>query len=119
MGARCGRELTLYVIALADGTCRILSKMAFEELGEEKITTTLIGSGPYLLKEWTPRERRPAIFPRSSRKRSGISHSGGCRDMLGNAGADRQMPASGRARLVRRCFNIFPVGVAGRVSHSM
>lgn len=47
----------LWVIALADGSGRILSKKAFEKLGEEKIATTLIGSGPYVLKEWKPRER--------------------------------------------------------------
>lgn len=46
----------LWTIALADGSGRIISKKAFEELGD-KISTTLIGSGPYVLKEWTPRER--------------------------------------------------------------
>ncbi len=46
----------LYTIALADGSGRILSKKAFEALGEKAIATKLIGSGPYILKEWTPRE---------------------------------------------------------------
>ncbi len=47
----------LYTIALADGSGRILSRKAFETLGEKEIATKLIGSGPYLLKEWTPREK--------------------------------------------------------------
>ncbi|MDQ0322011.1 peptide/nickel transport system substrate-binding protein [Pararhizobium capsulatum DSM 1112] len=47
----------LYTIALADGSGRILSKKAFEALGEKAIATKLIGSGPYVLKEWTPREQ--------------------------------------------------------------
>lgn len=46
----------LWVIALADGSGRIVSKKAYEKLGD-KIATTLIGSGPYVLKEWTPREQ--------------------------------------------------------------
>ncbi len=46
----------LYTIALADGSGRIVSKKAFEALGEKAIATKLIGSGPYILKEWTPRE---------------------------------------------------------------
>jgi peptide/nickel transport system substrate-binding protein len=47
----------LYTIALADGSGRIVSKKAFEALGEKAIVTQLIGSGPYVLKEWTPREQ--------------------------------------------------------------
>ncbi len=46
----------LYSIALADGSGRIVSKKAFEKLGKD-FATTLIGSGPYILKEWTPREQ--------------------------------------------------------------
>ncbi|GLS18861.1 ABC transporter substrate-binding protein [Labrys miyagiensis] len=46
----------LWVIALADGSGRIVSKKAYEALGD-KAETTLIGSGPYMLKEWTPREQ--------------------------------------------------------------
>lgn len=46
----------LWVIALADGSGRIVSKKAYEKLGD-KIATTLIGSGPYVLKEWKPREQ--------------------------------------------------------------
>ncbi|MCL6709458.1 ABC transporter substrate-binding protein [Pseudomonas sp. R2.Fl] len=46
----------LYTIALADGSGRIVSKKAFEEFGKD-IATRLIGSGPYILKEWTPREQ--------------------------------------------------------------
>ncbi|MGV3549395.1 ABC transporter substrate-binding protein [Rhizobium sp.] len=45
----------LYSIALADGSGRIVSKKAFEKLGAKGIATQLIGSGPYILKEWTPR----------------------------------------------------------------
>lgn len=46
----------LYTIALADGSGRIVSKKAFEALGKD-IATKLISSGPYALKEWTPREQ--------------------------------------------------------------
>lgn len=46
----------LYTIALADGSGRIVSKKAFEALGKD-IATKLVGSGPYVLKEWTPREQ--------------------------------------------------------------
>ncbi|WP_411036016.1 ABC transporter substrate-binding protein [Shinella sp. BYT-45] len=46
----------LYSIALADGSGRIVSKKAFEALGKD-VATKLIGSGPYVLKEWTPREQ--------------------------------------------------------------
>jgi peptide/nickel transport system substrate-binding protein len=46
----------LWVITLADGSGRIISKKAFEKLGE-KISSTVVGSGPYILKEWKPREQ--------------------------------------------------------------
>ncbi len=46
----------LFTIALADGSGRIISKKAFEALGKD-IATKLIGSGPYVLKEWKPREQ--------------------------------------------------------------
>lgn len=46
----------LWVITLADGSGRIISKKAFEALGD-KFAQTPIGSGPYLLKSWTPREQ--------------------------------------------------------------
>lgn len=46
----------LYSIALADGSGRIISQKAFEKLGKD-FSKTLIGSGPYVLKEWTPREQ--------------------------------------------------------------
>ncbi len=46
----------LWVITLPDGSGRIMSRKATEELGD-KITTTLVGSGPYILKEWKPREQ--------------------------------------------------------------
>ena len=46
----------LWIITLCDGSGSILSKKAFDALGG-KIATTLIGSGPYLLQDWTPRER--------------------------------------------------------------
>jgi peptide/nickel transport system substrate-binding protein len=46
----------LWLIGLADGSGAILSKKAVEELGD-KIATTLIGSGPFMLKEWRPKEQ--------------------------------------------------------------
>lgn len=46
----------LWVIALADTSGSIVSKKAFEELGIEKMKTTAIGAGPYLLAEWKPNE---------------------------------------------------------------
>jgi peptide/nickel transport system substrate-binding protein len=46
----------LWVITLPDGSGRIMSRKATEELGD-KIATTLVGSGPYVLKEWKPREQ--------------------------------------------------------------
>lgn len=46
----------LWIITLCDGSGSIISKKAYEELGE-KTATALIGSGPYVLKEWTPREK--------------------------------------------------------------
>ena len=45
----------LWLIALADGSGAIVSKKAFEALGD-KFKTTPIGSGPYILKEWVPRD---------------------------------------------------------------
>ena len=45
----------LWLIGLCDGSGAILSKKAVEELGD-KIATTLVGSGPYMLKEWRPKE---------------------------------------------------------------
>ncbi len=49
------RRRRIWVIGICDGSGGILSKKAIEELGD-KIATTLIGSGPYLLKEWKPNE---------------------------------------------------------------
>ncbi len=46
----------LYTIALADGSGRIVSRKAFEALGKQ-VSTKLVGSGPYILKEWVPREQ--------------------------------------------------------------
>jgi peptide/nickel transport system substrate-binding protein len=46
----------LFVIALADGSGRIISKKAFEKLGDKGMATTLIGSGPYILREWKQRD---------------------------------------------------------------
>jgi len=46
----------LWIITLCDGSGSIISKKAYEALGD-KVTTTLVGSGPYVLKEWTPREK--------------------------------------------------------------
>lgn len=45
----------LWVIGIPDGSGGILSKKAVTELGD-KIATTLIGSGPYLIKEWRPND---------------------------------------------------------------
>ncbi|MGB3417421.1 MAG: ABC transporter substrate-binding protein [Mesorhizobium sp.] len=45
----------VWLIALADGSGAIISKKAFEALGD-KFKTTPIGSGPYMLKEWVPRD---------------------------------------------------------------
>ena len=45
----------LWVIALADASGVIISQKAFEALGA-KFGTTAIGSGPYMLKEWLPRD---------------------------------------------------------------
>jgi peptide/nickel transport system substrate-binding protein len=45
----------LWVIALTDGSGAIISKKAFEALGD-KFKSTPIGSGPYILKEWVPRD---------------------------------------------------------------
>ena len=44
-----------WVIGICDGSGAILSKKAVEALGD-KIATTLIGSGPYMVKEWKPKE---------------------------------------------------------------
>jgi peptide/nickel transport system substrate-binding protein len=46
----------LWVIGICDGSGALLSKKATEALGD-KIATTLVGSGPYLLKEWKPKEQ--------------------------------------------------------------
>ncbi len=45
----------LWVIALADASGLITSQKAFEALGP-KFASTVIGSGPYILKEWVPRD---------------------------------------------------------------
>ncbi|MGE3877344.1 MAG: ABC transporter substrate-binding protein [Parvibaculaceae bacterium] len=46
----------LWLIGICDGSGALLSKKAVEALGD-KIATTLIGSGPYLLKDWKPKEQ--------------------------------------------------------------
>ena len=45
----------IWLIALPGGSGFVMSKKAFEALGD-KFKTTLIGSGPYVLKEWVPRD---------------------------------------------------------------
>ena len=45
----------IWLIALADGSGAIISKKAFEALGDN-FKTSAIGSGPYILKEWVPRD---------------------------------------------------------------
>lgn len=46
----------IWVIALCDGSGVILSKKAVAALGDG-ITTKAIGSGPYVFKDWKPREQ--------------------------------------------------------------
>lgn len=46
----------LWVIGICDGSGAILSKAACDKLGD-KISTQLIGSGPYLFKDWKPKEQ--------------------------------------------------------------
>jgi peptide/nickel transport system substrate-binding protein len=46
---------SVWLIALADGSGAIISRKAYEALGD-KFKTTPIGSGPYVLKEWVPRD---------------------------------------------------------------
>src|SRR6185295_9168545 len=46
----------LWVIGICDGSGAILSKKAVEALGD-KIKTQLIGSGPYVFKDWKPKEQ--------------------------------------------------------------
>ena len=46
----------LWVIALSDVSGCIVSKKAFEELGEKVKTTGVVGAGPYMLAEWKPNE---------------------------------------------------------------
>jgi peptide/nickel transport system substrate-binding protein len=46
----------LWVIGICDGSGAILSKKACEALGD-KISTQLIGSGPYVFKDWKPKEQ--------------------------------------------------------------
>lgn len=45
----------IFAIGICDGSGGLLSKKATTELGD-KIATTLIGSGPYLIKEWKPND---------------------------------------------------------------
>jgi peptide/nickel transport system substrate-binding protein len=45
----------LWVIGICDSSGTILSKKATTELGE-RISTTVVGSGPYLVKEWKPND---------------------------------------------------------------
>lgn len=47
---------SLWLIGLCDGSGAILSKKATEKLGD-KIATQAIGSGPYKLVEWRPKEQ--------------------------------------------------------------
>lgn len=46
----------IWLTGLCDGSGAILSKKAVEELGD-RIATTIIGSGPYMLTEWRPKEQ--------------------------------------------------------------
>ncbi len=44
----------LWLIALSDISGCIVSKRAFEELGSERMKTTVIGAGPYEMTNWAP-----------------------------------------------------------------
>jgi peptide/nickel transport system substrate-binding protein len=48
---------TIWLVGICDGSGTLVSKKAFAALGDAKMVTTLIGSGPYLLKEWRPNEK--------------------------------------------------------------
>ena len=45
----------IWMIGICDASGTLLSKKAYEALGD-KVSTTLIGSGPYVIKEWKPNE---------------------------------------------------------------
>jgi peptide/nickel transport system substrate-binding protein len=47
----------VWVITLCGASGLIMSRKAFEKLGEKGVVTTPIGSGPYMLKEWTQRQQ--------------------------------------------------------------
>ena len=47
---------SLWLVGICDGSGAILSKKAFEALGP-KVSTQLIGSGPYKMTEWRPNEQ--------------------------------------------------------------
>jgi len=47
---------SLWLVGICDGSGAILSRKAFEELGP-KVSTQLIGSGPYRMSEWRPNEK--------------------------------------------------------------
>lgn len=46
----------LWLIGLCDGSGAILSKKATEELGD-KIATTMVGTGPFTITDWKPKEQ--------------------------------------------------------------
>ncbi|MCB1447448.1 MAG: ABC transporter substrate-binding protein [Rhizobiaceae bacterium] len=46
----------LWLIGLCDGSGAILSKKAAGELGD-KIATAIVGSGPFVMKDWRPKEQ--------------------------------------------------------------
>ncbi|MFO1056907.1 MAG: ABC transporter substrate-binding protein [Dongiaceae bacterium] len=48
---------TIWLVGICDGSGTLLSKKAFAALGEAKMATTLIGSGPYQIEEWRPNEK--------------------------------------------------------------
>ncbi|MFZ1470272.1 MAG: ABC transporter substrate-binding protein [Paracoccaceae bacterium] len=43
----------LWMIGICDGSGAILSKKAVEDLGD-KLATTIVGTGPYMLSDWVP-----------------------------------------------------------------
>ena len=45
----------LWTVGITDGSGTILSKKAVEALGD-KLSTTIVGSGPYMMTEWKPND---------------------------------------------------------------
>ncbi len=50
-------QATLWTTVLPMTSGLIVSKKFYEEAGEDKIKTDLVGTGPYLFSEWTPKQQ--------------------------------------------------------------